>query len=223
LIELLAVMAVVAVLVALLFPVLSTMRENANRAKCMSNLKQIGVGVTMYTQEHDYWLPSSSNGQASLWTEAVAPYILGNDFTANEDVSNPAVLEKRRSIMSVFLCPSTAHGDLRTRSEGSAGNYGPTNYAYCNRCGMQLTGDYGGVNLLRVSKPSAAVLIADAGVRSWMPTCAEFYDQHEMGTLHRGGANLLYLDGHVGWTVPSTFPIVDPDDYYWRWGQGSGT
>jgi len=53
LIELLIVIAIIALLAAILFPVFSRARENARRSSCASNLKQIALGMMQYTQDYD--------------------------------------------------------------------------------------------------------------------------------------------------------------------------
>jgi len=57
LIELLVVIAIIALLAAILFPVFARARENARRTSCISNLKQIGLGVMQYLQDYDETYP----------------------------------------------------------------------------------------------------------------------------------------------------------------------
>lgn len=71
LIELLVVIAIIAILAAILFPVFAQAREKARQTACLSNCKQIGLGIMMYAQDYDEILPSSwmNNGPG-----ATAPY-----------------------------------------------------------------------------------------------------------------------------------------------------
>jgi prepilin-type N-terminal cleavage/methylation domain-containing protein len=59
LIELLVVIAIIAILAAILFPVFAQAREKARQTSCLSNLKQMGLAVTMYVQDYDEAFPSS--------------------------------------------------------------------------------------------------------------------------------------------------------------------
>ena len=86
LIELLVVIAIIAIIAALLFPVFAKVRENARRASCASNLKQIMLGFSLYTQDADdnfpqwKWARNSIGGDTdpndatTFWINAIYPY-----------------------------------------------------------------------------------------------------------------------------------------------------
>lgn len=57
LIELLVVIAIIAILAAILFPVFAQAREKARSASCLSNTKQLGLGLVMYVQDYDETFP----------------------------------------------------------------------------------------------------------------------------------------------------------------------
>jgi prepilin-type N-terminal cleavage/methylation domain-containing protein/prepilin-type processing-associated H-X9-DG protein len=96
LIELLVVIAIIAILAAILFPVFAQAREKARQASCLSNAKQITLGVMQYFQDYDETLPMMAvgvPGYTSRWSEDIQPYI------------------KNRN---VFICPSK--GEFKPRS-----------------------------------------------------------------------------------------------------------
>ena len=75
LIELLVVIAIIAILAAILFPVFARARENARRASCTSNLKQIGLGVIQYQQDYDETMPRIDYGEGTKWMDITQPYL----------------------------------------------------------------------------------------------------------------------------------------------------
>src|SRR5579871_5026644 len=93
LIELLVVIAIIAILAAILFPVFAQARAKARQTACLSNLKQLNLGIQMYIQDYDesfpYWTwgQSYSGGAAgawgagtpnhyeSIWIDAIYPYV----------------------------------------------------------------------------------------------------------------------------------------------------
>ncbi|HJN14002.1 MAG TPA: DUF1559 domain-containing protein [Armatimonadota bacterium] len=74
LIELLVVIAIIAILAAILFPVFARAREKARQSSCLSNIKQLGLGCMMYTQDYDERLPIGW----SVWLAGQNPCSLGS-------------------------------------------------------------------------------------------------------------------------------------------------
>jgi prepilin-type N-terminal cleavage/methylation domain-containing protein/prepilin-type processing-associated H-X9-DG protein len=79
LIELLVVIAIIAILAAILFPVFAQARASARKATCVSNNKQISLGILMYAQDYDETLPMNSWAKmpppAFGWQDAIEPYV----------------------------------------------------------------------------------------------------------------------------------------------------
>ncbi|MCX6367325.1 MAG: DUF1559 domain-containing protein [Armatimonadetes bacterium] len=89
LIELLVVIAIIAILAAILFPVFAQARERARAIACLSNMRQLGMGLKMYTQDYDETFPRCSFiGFDYNWRNAIFPYIKSVDVYACP--SNPA-------------------------------------------------------------------------------------------------------------------------------------
>ena len=79
LIELLVVIAIIAILAAILFPVFGRARENARKSSCQSNLKQLGLCLTMYSQDYDELAVPAAVGELR-WPQVLAPYMKMRGF-----------------------------------------------------------------------------------------------------------------------------------------------
>ena len=91
LIELLVVIAIIAILAAILFPVFARAREKARQTSCLSNMKQIGLGMMMYAQDYDerfppYWVVNFPGGSGEPRGFAFAHYDLVHPYIMNEQV-----------------------------------------------------------------------------------------------------------------------------------------
>lgn len=119
LIELLVVIAIIAILAAILFPVFARARENARRASCQSNLKQIGLGIMQYAQDFDEKFPMSEYGGGAdsgipyvQWYQAVQPYMKsGSNFGKGGVFQCPSYTASSNDFAQCYgihndLCPS---------------------------------------------------------------------------------------------------------------------
>jgi prepilin-type N-terminal cleavage/methylation domain-containing protein/prepilin-type processing-associated H-X9-DG protein len=91
LIELLVVIAIIAILAAILFPVFAKAREKARQASCLSNEKQLSLGLIQYAQDYDEKMPAGNNGQGRGWAGTVYTYVKSTGvFKCPDDSTNGA-------------------------------------------------------------------------------------------------------------------------------------
>jgi len=122
LIELLVVIAIIAILAAILFPVFARARENARKATCQSNLKQIGLAEMMYVQDYDENYQNAADMYATpattMWYNVLDPYAKSKQ---------------------VFICPDVGVAGLYG-NYGTNTIYGPATNDYAwNICGTTST------------------------------------------------------------------------------------
>jgi prepilin-type N-terminal cleavage/methylation domain-containing protein/prepilin-type processing-associated H-X9-DG protein len=111
LIELLVVIAIIAILAAILFPVFAQAREKARAFSCLSNMKQIGLGIYMYVEDYDELYPPSF---------AVMPCINGGDLCtsvggqtgpAGGPIPYDAQIDPYIKNNQIYACPSDSAPD----------------------------------------------------------------------------------------------------------------
>jgi len=122
LVELLVVIAIIAILAGILFPTFARARENARRIACISNMKQIGIAMTMYAHDNDGHWPSQWLGTVESDNEHACAVV---DNWANTPVPNwAAAVHPYMRAYPIFTCPSSAG-----RSPSSDPNVPNINYA----------------------------------------------------------------------------------------------
>jgi len=193
LIELLIVVAIIGILAALLFPVFARARENARKASCMSNLKQIGLAALQYSQDYDERVMPLGyiyGGKTYYWWGSVQGDVL------NESES---MLQPYMKNTQIQACPSF---DNRLRTA-----IGLTGYAY-NDAYLHPNWFAGNpsVSLSQIQDSSRTVLLADSARIDFMdgktlqantfltPPSQTYPALH---ARHNETANVLWADGHV--------------------------
>jgi prepilin-type N-terminal cleavage/methylation domain-containing protein/prepilin-type processing-associated H-X9-DG protein len=199
LIELLVVIAIIAILAAILFPVFARARESARRTQCASNLKQLGMAITMYLQDFDETFPYGQNWRGLDATQD-RYYALGSASKINVYVKNEAV----------WHCPDDQTWDIkgnqRYTSYGSEIDGWYDTYYWDPRTGGDQTqpcpggpcnGALQGVKLAAVGHPSQKPLMFDE--LGWHVGFADVLvrDPKTFKVIDGARRNMLYVDGHV--------------------------
>jgi prepilin-type N-terminal cleavage/methylation domain-containing protein len=196
LIELLVVIAIIAILAAILFPVFAQAREQARKSSCLSNMKQISLGILGYVQDYDEAFPLNRYDWPTVpytWREAVQPYI--KNLHVFRDPSNPEA-------MRVFT-PGREPG-VDTSCWGSP--QVPKSYAY-NGGFFNRDGSPGSParHLAEIDRAADLMLIADMS-RNGCPDAGQHCFSCSVAACncfhfaHRCANNWAYTDGHVKWT-----------------------
>jgi prepilin-type N-terminal cleavage/methylation domain-containing protein len=102
LIELLVVIAIIAILAGLLLPALSQAKQKASRIKCVSNLKQIGLGFRLWSGDHDDKFPLQVPKPEGVMNDPLATNVLGTMGIWR----NFEVMSNELSTPQIVLCPS---------------------------------------------------------------------------------------------------------------------
>jgi prepilin-type N-terminal cleavage/methylation domain-containing protein len=232
-IELLVVIAIIAILAAILLPVLSSVKARALRTTCLDNLKQINLGTRLYADENGDVLPNSGDLTYITYREAIKGYAGLNGPSSPND--------------RIFACPAdTFYYDEETAALVASGRHQSAEYDYTSYSfnGANLVTNYpnvdyvgvlpgiGGQKISTVKNPARTIMVAEAPALigySWHRPQSPSVDGVPM---FNNAWNLVsYVDGHLNyikiyWNSTVTYPngngsiavYYDPPpgyDYQW--------
>lgn len=187
LVELLVVVAVIAILAGLLLPSLARAKEKARTTQCTNNLRQWGLALALYAEENDDSIPRRGQGVQPLfivnrpedWFNALPPLLQLRSYYAL--VSANEIHEPNEA--TIFVCPS-ARRTVHTNFLSYAMNIylSPTIRPIPHR-------------MSEIADPSTLAFMADGpcDFSSTVPSAKPYSVQDR----HSGWANVAFLDGHV--------------------------
>jgi general secretion pathway protein G len=203
LVEMIAAIAIITILAAILLPIFGKIRESGNASKCISNMKQIGVGAAAVIAENNGMLPNRLDTiDSPRFTRSIADYIYPNG-------------KGRPSDGGVFRCPSA--DDKKTSSIGASLGSAGKDYNYL--CyGRNNAIAYGPADegltyrVSQIAKPSKRALAWEANKWNISNSPNDRYAPRHRGAPTannpRGeAASFLFIDGHVEMRVMSMNPI----------------
>ncbi len=144
--ELLIVLALVAVLIAFLVPAVQKVRESSNRTQCMNNLKQLAMGCHRYDQVNKFLPPARIGRDAyATWPVLIMPFIDQNGIYAQWDIRqgfSSQTAGARESVVPMFFCSSRREPMISPADQNGLAN--PSRPAQANGGMPGACGDYGG-------------------------------------------------------------------------------
>ena len=205
LLELLVVIAIIALLAAMVFPALARGRLSAQRIRCVSNLRQLGLAAHMYWDDNGgrcfRYGGVATNGGQLYWFGWIGP---GQEGERAFDFTRGALFPYLQG-RGVEVCPSFNYlsPQLKLKAAGSSFNYGYNLY-------LSAASSEPPVSISRLSRPASVALFADAAqVNTWQapaspahPLLEEWYyidrgtNQPNGHFRHSQRANVQFCDGH---------------------------
>ncbi|HEY3781330.1 MAG TPA: prepilin-type N-terminal cleavage/methylation domain-containing protein [Fimbriimonadaceae bacterium] len=213
LIELLVVIAIIAILAAILFPVFSQAKEAAKKTSCLSNTKQMGVGLYLYLNDYDDSLPMANypnNGSTSAFS-----YRAKGSSATSYPASNWAdIIQPYVKNYQVFKCPDDASGPLVFSGSPVPGyplSYALNMYIFLGLGGFPTFAGTTGMAMSSITAPSEKLFIVESNSSISQEVVTPASTKRVGLYRHFGGANYTFCDTHAHYHItPASWALI-PD------------
>ena len=198
LIELLVVIAIIAILAGMLLPALSKAKEAGRRIGCVNNLRQLGLSLNMYANDHEGLYPARTNGNSPRWPDA---------------------LRSGYQDLRILICPSDGPNPKSQNGAPGSGDAAPRSYIFNgwndyfqstipNFSMAALNGKSVNENIIKL--PAETIVFGEKETQSihyymdFLETAAgnDFEEleesRHSATVKNSGGSNFAFADGHTG-------------------------
>ena len=181
--EILFLIGIGVLLMVIMLPVFSAAKKKGRKTQCLSNLRQLGMALQLYSQDNDELMP---------------PYLnrLHDDDGKTSDWDNPRALYESLIFKTrepgIFYCGSDLYAGEDVNVFGVNHKYSSFFYNFRTNGTIQVGGVYRGGKL--IIPPADYPLVRDSNNSE---TAEIVKGQHAIGCRHLGSVNVLYLDWHV--------------------------
>jgi prepilin-type N-terminal cleavage/methylation domain-containing protein/prepilin-type processing-associated H-X9-DG protein len=217
LIELLVVIAIIAILAAILFPVFAQARSKARQTSCLSNMKQIGTGLYMYTQDYDEVLAGNDTNAEGF--DRPRGFLQPQSNTLYDRRNWAREVQPYIKNIQIYRCP-----EARARSSYNGGN--PPFNETLDPLGGNTSYAINGITETRplavIPEPASIIYLREfsiysrtAQVRPRMTnpngdrTIFQEFNHVLYDNIHAEGSNLLFCDSHAKWRKKVSIKYTD--------------
>lgn len=233
LIELLVVIAIIAILASILLPSLQRARDAGKRVTCINNLKHIAMGLLMYANDWEGYLPYYfefiGGGLYRTFADRLTPYITSPERVSTAPSTEGQVKAEYLWSERVWVCPS-----IGKYNSGWDSHY----YSSYAMTEPMFSWQRPHRHLSRFDSPSSTVMVTEQGPNGGGPFQTDYIYRMRVdcpskatgdpNTLidfhHNDGCNNAFVDGHIQWMKPSQFYTGQtPADLWFNYYNGAVT